>query len=378
MRSLDEARNVCEQYHPGMCAALADISLAERETPGGPIFGIFRKFGGPGLMVPKEYGGAGVDALSAARIVRAMSSYSPSLGAATTMHHYTVATLFSLAKTTGRLTPAQHDLLGQIASESLIVASGWAEGKPGANIVVPAATARVTDGGYLVSGGKKPCSLSRSMDLLTASAAVPVDGVPTLALMLIPASSPGITVHKFWMSNVLAGAESDEVRLADVFVPAELVIHTEPEAPDRLDDLQAIGLAWFEMLATSVYVGATSALVDQALAGGRGSVTDRAHAAIQLESAVALVEGVARAIGDGLTGDAAVTAVLTARYAAQRALREAADMAAELLGGIAFMRSPDIAYLVAAARPLAYHPPSRTAMAQALVDYFSGNPLRLT
>jgi len=107
-------------------------------------------------------------------------------------------------------------------------------------------------------------------------------------------------------------------------------------------------------------------------------VTDRAHAAIQLESAVALVEGVARAIGDGLTGDAAVTAVLTARYAAQRALREAADMAAELLGGIAFMRSPDIAYLVAAARPLAYHPPSRTAMAQALVDYFSGNPLRLT
>jgi hypothetical protein len=164
----------------------------------------------------------------------------------------------------------------------------------------------------------------------------------------------------------------------DDAVPAELVIHTEPDAPDRLDDLQATGLAWFEMLATSVYVGATSALVERALAGGRGSVTDRAQAAIQLESAVALVEGVARAIGDGLTGDAAVTAVLVARYAAQQALRAAADMAAGLLGGIAFMRSPDIGYLVAAARPLAYHPPSRTAMAQALVDYFSGNPLRLT
>jgi alkylation response protein AidB-like acyl-CoA dehydrogenase len=378
MRSLDEARDVCERYHPGMCAALAEISLAEREAPGGPVIGIFRKFGGPRLMVPTEYGGAGADALSAARIVRAMSSYSPSLGAATTMHHYTVATLFSLAKSAGRLTPAQLDLLAKIAPGNFIVASGWAEGKPGANIVIPAVTARAAEGGYLINGGKKPCSLARSMDLLTASAAVPVDGTPTLALLLIPASSPGITVHKFWLSNVLAGAESDEVRLTDVFVPADMVIHTEPDDPVRLDDLQTIGFAWFEMLATSVYVGAASALVEQALAGGRGSVTHRAQAAIELESAVALVEGVARVLDDGLTGDAAISAVLVARYAAQRALRTAADMAAELLGGIAFMRSPDIGYLVAAVRPLAYHPPSRTTMAQPLVDYFTGQPLRLS
>jgi isobutylamine N-monooxygenase len=378
MRSLDEARDVCERYHPGLCAALADIPLAEREAPGGPVLDIFRKFGGPGLMVPTEYGGMGADALSAARIVRAMSSYSPSLGAATTMHHYTVATLFSLAQRAGRLTAAQLRLLTEIAPANLLVASGWAEGNPGANIVIPAATARAVDGGYLVNGGKKPCSLSRSMDVLTASAAVPVDGTPTLALLLIPASSPGVTVEKFWLSDVLAGAESDEVRLTDVFVPEDLVIRSAPDAPDRLDDLQTIGFAWFEMLATSVYVGTTSALVEQALAKGRGSVTDRAQAAIQLESAVALVEGAARAIGDGLTGDAAVSAVLVARYAAQQALREAADLAAELLGGIAFIRSPDIGYLIAAVRALAYHPPSRTAMAEALVDYFTGRPLRLT
>lgn len=378
MRSLDEARSVCERYHPGLCAALEEISLAEREAPGSPVIDLFRKFGGPGLMVPTEYGGMGVDALSAARIVRAMSSYSPSLGAATTMHHYTTATLFSLAERAGRLTAAQLKLLADIAPANLLLASGWAEGNPGANIVIPAATARATDGGYLVNGGKKPCSLARSMDVLTASAAVPVDGVPTLALLLIPADSPGITVQKFWLSNVLAGAESDEITLTDVFVPADLVIRSAPDAPDRLDDLQTTGFAWFEMLATSVYVGATGALVEQALAKGRGSVTDRAQAAIQLESAVALVEGAARAIGDGLTGDAAVSTVLVARYAAQQALREAADMAAELLGGIAFIRSPDIGYLIAAVRALAYHPPSRTSMAEALVDYLTGRPLRLT
>jgi alkylation response protein AidB-like acyl-CoA dehydrogenase len=378
MRSLDEAREVCERYHPGMCGALAEIPLAEREAPGGPVLDIFRKFGGPGLMVPAGYGGTGVGALDAARVVRAMSSYSPSLGAATTMHHYTVATLFSLAERAGRLTAAQLELLATIAPDNLLVASGWAEGKPGANIVVPAVTARAVDGGYVVNGGKKPCSLSRSMDVLTASAAIPVDGTPTLALLLIPAGSPGITVQKFWLSDILAGAESDEVRLTDVFVPADLVIRSEPDAPDRLDDLQTIGFAWFEMLATSVYVGATSALVEQALDRGRGSVTDRAQAAIQLEAAVALVEHAAQALDDGLSGDAAVSAVLVARYAVQQALREAADLAAEVLGGIAFIRSPDIAYLIAAVRVLAYHPPSRTAMAEALVDYLTGRPLRLT
>jgi alkylation response protein AidB-like acyl-CoA dehydrogenase len=361
-----------------MCAALAEVPLRESEKAGGPVLDVFRRFGGPGLLVPPEYGGSGADALSAVKVTRAMSSYSPSLGVASTMHHFTVAMLFALERTVGRLTPAQLEWMAKIAPANLLVASGWAEGRTETNILVPAATARTTEGGYLVNGGKKPCSLSRSMDLLTASVAVQADGDPTLAMLLIPADSPGITVHKFWLSDVLAGAESDEVRLTDVFVPAELAVRSVPDTPHRLDDLQTAGFTWFEMLTTAVYIGATSALVDQALTRGRGSVTDRVQAAIELESAVGLVEGTARAINDGLTGDAAVSAVLVARYAAQRALRSAADLAAELLGGIAFMRSPDIGYLIAAVRPLAYHPPSRTSTAQALVDYFTGQPLRLS
>lgn len=378
MRSLDDARDVCERYHPGLCAALAEVPLLEREAPGGVVLELFRKYGGPGLLVPRGCGGAGAGPLDSVRIMRAMSSYSPSLGAATTMHHFTVAMLFSLAATAGRLTPAQLDLLAKIAPENLIVASGWAEGKPHTNILIPAVTARLAEGGYLVNGGKKPCSLSRSMDLLTASVALPVDGESTLALALIPADSPGISIHKFWLSNVLEGAESDEVRLTDVFVPEDLVIRTAPDDPSRLDDLQTAGFAWFEMLATAVYVGAASSLVEQVLERERGTVTDRAFAVTQLEAAAGLVEGAARAIEDGVTGDEVVAMVLVARFAAQQALAMASDMAAELLGGIAFLRSSEIGYLLAAVRLLAYHPPSRTATAQPLVEYFSGRPLVLS
>lgn len=378
MRSLDDAREVCEQYHPGLCKALADIPLLQREKAGSPALDLFREHDGPRLLVPAEYAGASADALDAVRVTRALSSYAPSLGAATTMHHFTVAMLFALARTAGRLTPAQLGLLSRIAPENLLVASGWAEGKPNRNIVLPAVTARPVDGGYLVNGSKKPCSLSRSMGLLTASVALPAGEESVLALLLIPAESPGISVHPFWDSLVLAAGESDEVRLTDVFVPEDLVIRTEPDDPDRLDDLLSAGFAWFEMLVTAVYVGAASNLVERALARGRGSVTDLGAAVVELEAAASLVEGSARAIRDGVTGDAAVAGVLVARYAAQEILNSATDLAAELCGGIAFMQSSEIAYLVAACRPLAYHPPSRTSTAQALIDYFSGQPLLLS
>lgn len=378
MRSLDTARAVLEEYNPGLGAALSELPLLEREQEGSPVMAQFRDHNGAALLVPAEYGGQGADALAAVRVMRAVGSYSPSLGAAVTMHHFTMAMLFSLAKTAARLTDAQLEFLGRIAPERLLVASGWAEGKPDQNILIPAVTATPAEGGYVVNGGKKPCSLSGSMDLLTASVALPIDGEPTLAVLLIPRDSAGLSVHPFWNTWVLAGSESNEVRLNDVFVPDEYVIRTAPDDPSRLDDLQTAGFVWFEMLISSVYTGAASVLVDRALDRGRGSVTDRAFAAIQLESAIAGLEGVARGVRDGMSGDEAVAAVLVARYAAQQALARATDMAAELIGGIPYMQSSEMSSLVSACRPLVYHPPSRSSAAEALVAYFGGEPLRLS
>ncbi|WBB95650.1 MULTISPECIES: acyl-CoA dehydrogenase family protein [unclassified Solwaraspora] len=379
MRSLDIARAACEKFHPGLCGALADTSLSVHESAQATSIKTYRAHGGAGLLVPEAYGGAGADALDAVRVIRAISAYTPSLGAAVTMHHFTAAMLFALAGTAGRLTGTQLSLLGRMAPEGLLMASGWAEGRPNANILTPSVSARPVSGGYLVSGGKKPCSLSTSMDLLTASAAVPdVDGRPSLAVLLIPADSPGVSVHPFWSTYVLAGAESNEVRLADVHVPEDLVIRTAPDDPDRLDDLQTAGFVWFELMITSVYLGAASALVERVLANGRGSVTDRARMTIRLESAIAGVEGVARAVLDGVDGDEAVAAVLIARYAAQDAIRQATDLAVELSGGMSFITSSDDAYLTAAARPLAFHPPSQASAAEPLVDYFAGRPLVLS
>jgi alkylation response protein AidB-like acyl-CoA dehydrogenase len=372
MRSLNEARQTCERFHPGLIARLARLPLAEREAVGSPVFEDFRACGGPGLLVPVEYGGPAAGPLEAVRVQRALGSLSPSLAVATVMHHFTVAMLFKLAESADRLTEGQLKILGTVAGDGLLLASGWAEGRTGQNILNPAVRAVPVDGGYRVTGSKKPCSLSRSMDVLTASAGViDADGGTRLALLLIPAESPGIRVKRFWSTPVLAAAQSDEVILEDVFVPAELAIGSAPQDADRLDDLQTAGFTWFELLTTSAYTGAASALVEQVLDAGRGSESERNALVVRLEAAVALAEGAARALAAGVAGDEAVSAVLVARYACQDLLTATADAAVELLGGMAFISSGDGAYLASAIRALAFHPPSRAGAAADLNCYLA-------
>jgi alkylation response protein AidB-like acyl-CoA dehydrogenase len=380
MRSLITARKVCEDFHPGLLAELERMPLTERESPDSPVVEIYRKHGGPGLLVPAKFGGPAAGPVEAVRVQHALSSLTPSLGVAMAMHHFTVAMLFSLTETEDRITPEQLKWLSGIAGDGLLLASGWAEGRPDQNILVPTVVAeKAADGGYVVNGAKKPCSLSKSMDLLTASVNMTgEDGRATLALLLIPADSPGISVSPFWTTPILGAAQSHQVKLENVKVPAELVIQSTPEDQSRLDDLQTAGFTWFELMASAVYTGAAAALVEQVFTADRGTAERRAALATKLEAAFALLEGAARAIEDGVGGDEAVAGVLVARYAAQDLLSGVADIAAEMLGGIAFIRSFDVAYLASAIRALAFHPPSRASVAAELSEYFAGRPLQLS
>ncbi|MFI6701072.1 acyl-CoA dehydrogenase family protein [Streptomyces sp. NPDC050509] len=378
MRSLEAARETCESFLPGLLDQLSGTSLEELEAPKNPALDHFRKAGGPGLLIPKTYGGAGADPLQALGVTRALASKAPSLAIATTMHHFSVATLFTLAESI-QSSGMEWALLEGIAEQRLLVASGFAEGRPGRGILSPMMTATKADGGYVINGAKKPCSLSHSMDLLTASVALPTDsGEPRMSVLLIPRQTEGISVHPFWGSRTLAGAESDEVRLTDVFVDEQLMMHTEPGDAGNLDDLQTVGLIWFELLISACYLGMVSGLVERVVDGKRGSDSDRARVLTRLETAALLLEGTARMIRDGETGNTGLASTLVARYAAQDALGDALNQAVELLGGSAFISSSDVAYLAGAAHGLSFHPPSRSSFTGPYLDHVAGDPLRLT
>ncbi|MER6159606.1 acyl-CoA dehydrogenase family protein [Streptomyces sp. NPDC001868] len=377
MRSLNADRRICEEFLPGLLGELDKVPLTDLEKPGSPAVDHFRAHGGPALVIPKTYAGSGATPLQAVAVTRALAAAAPSLAVATTMHHFSVATLFSLADSL-QSGGVEWALLEGIVEQRLLVASGFAEGRPGRGILSPTVEARPAEKGYRINGSKKPCSLSRSMDLLTASAALPnEDGTSDMAVLLVPRQVEGLTVEPFWSSWALAGAESDEVRMKDVLVDEQQVMRTELGEAGELDELQTVGFIWFELLITASYVGMAGALVERVLARGRGTNTERAELLTRYETASLLTEGTARMIMDEAVGNQGLGRALVARYGAQDAIRDVVGRAVELLGGMAFIGSGDIAYLAAASHGLAFHPPSRSAFTDPFLDHVAGRPLRL-
>ncbi|MFI5778083.1 acyl-CoA dehydrogenase family protein [Nocardia sp. NPDC051570] len=374
MRTLDEARDACERHAPGLYSALADIPLLELEQPGNPGLELFRKFGGPGLVIPRAYGGRGVDPLDAVRVVRAVASVAPSLAVATTMHHFSVATLFALAGSL-RAVGTEWAILEGIADQNLLVSSGFAEGRPGQGILAPTMTATPAERGYRVTGAKRPCSMASSMDLLSASAAVPGRAEPVL--LLIPAAAEGISVHPFWATTILAGAESDEVRLDDVFVDERLAVTAAVDDSGAVDELQTVGFMWFELLISACYLGMASALVERVFRAGRTSRDMLSSLGIRLETAALLLDAVAHLLLANRTDNPALAQTVIARFAVQDAIGEVAGRAMEILGGTAFITAPEVAYLATASRCLAFHPPARQSCGDSIAESLSGGTFRI-
>jgi len=217
------------------------------------------------------------------------------------------------------------------------------------------------------------------MDLLTGSAVVPrLDGSgEQLAVLLVPADVPGITVSPFWGTFALAGAESDQVTLTDVAVPEELLIRTEVPPGRSLDDLTVAGFLWFELLMTACYLGAASALVERVLQDERVTPADRLALVVELESAMAGVEALAHLVPAEQRDEGLLVRSLLARYAAQDAIARAVPKAVELLGGMQFIRADDVGYLSAAVNGLGFHPPARSKMAGPLAGFLLGEPLTI-
>ena len=377
MNLLRAERDTLDTYLPGLDKYLSEIPLLELEQPGCGALAKFRELGGPALLIPAEYEGKGASLLDAVRIQRAVGSRSPSLAVATTMHHFSVASLVEL---TAAGNGFEWAMLMAIAENSWLLSSGFAEGKPGQHILTPAMRGVPADGGITVSGVKKPCSLTWSMNLMSASVAVTdpdpnSTGTGRLAVVLIPADSAGIKRTPFWQTTALAAAESNQVTLTDVFVPEALIFY--PHDSEQMDPIQARGFVWFELLISASYLGAATNLAERAIARGRGSDQDRAALAIELEAAAAALEQVAAFAATAGDNDALLARALYTRFATEHAIERAAMSAAAALGGMSFIESPEIAYLLGATRALAFHPPSRAAAAGPIARHLAGGPLTL-
>jgi len=144
-----------------------------------------------------------------------------------------------------------------------------------------------------------------------------------------------------------------------------------------MDPIQARGFVWFELLISASYLGAATSLAERAIERGRGSDEDRAGMAIELETVAAALEQVASVAATVEDNDVLLARALYARFATERAIERVVMSAAAALGGMSFIESPEVAYLLATTRALAFHPPSRAAAAGPIAHYLAGGVLAL-
>lgn len=374
MNFLRQERETLSTLIPTLDDELSRIPLLTMEQPGNPAIALFRKLGGTGLLIPCEYGGKGATPLQALRVQCAIANRAPSLAIATTMHHFSVATLVEMVEQKWG-SGFEWMLLEAVAKQQLYVASGFAEGRSGVGILASFLKVERTADGLVISGSKKPCSLSSSMDLLTASMLVAgKNGEMELAVATIPADTPGLERRSFWASPILAGAESDEIVLNEVSVPENLVSYFGN--PNQLNAIQAKGFLWFELLISASYLGMATALAERCIVAGKGNAGERIRLMIDIEGSLAALEAVGRAMSDETSGtDQLLARALFVRYATQQAVERVTASAVELGGGMAFITSPEVAYLYSAARGLAFHPPSRISISESLDRYLVGESL---
>jgi len=378
MTFMAQERRTLDSFLPGFDAELADTELEELESRESDAIERFRAAGGPGLLVPSDHQGRGASALDAVRVQRAVGSRSPSLAVATTMHHFSAATLVELWE---RDHGIEWMLLQAVAQQGLLLASGFAEGVRGQGVLKPTMEASRVDGRVVINGVKRPCSLARAMDILTTSLVIRGDdGRPDeFAIALVSAKLPGIEISPFWGAPVLGGAQSEAVALSDVAVEEDLVITMGVAEAPVLDEIQVAGFLWFELLISASYLGMASALAERVIAEERGTAGDRIVVAGALDAAMSSLEGVALQMSDDtISRDELLTRALMCRYAAQDAINRSVAQAVELLGGMAFIRSGDVSCLAASSRALAFHPPGRPRAAESIAAALNGAELLLT
>lgn len=367
---LQESRAVLEHYAPGLDAELAreGLSAMESKDPQA-IKALIRQFRLPRLWVPEPLGGAAISPYDGIRLQRAIGARAPSMALMLTMHNFTISFCSALADHA----PACARMMHEVAHDNLLVASAFAEGRRGAGILDSTVFMTPDGDDFRITGSKKPCTMAGCMDIITVGVALQgPDGAKHTGMAILPASVPGVTCRAFWNVPLLAAADNHELRFDNVKVPVDQVMFATEEDPDSAQLVAAaevLGLCWFEIVACASYLGVVSGMADRVLADRGVEESERVLLGTELESAQAALDGAIHLMETCSPDQTLLARVLMIRFSVQRIIERCAMHAAELAGGLAFIRDDEIMTQLAASRCLAFHPISRKAARPMMVAW---------
>ena len=306
------------------------------------------------IGVPAELGGRGATIRQVAMVQRELAKHCGSTALCTSMHQHIVQ--FGAWRYRRGMPGAEAMLKNVLDNKIVLVSTG------GADFTRPRGKAVKVDGGYRVTGTK--IFASQAPVGTAMSTLMPFDdpeqGTVVLT-MTIPFASEGVTVKDNWDTLGMRGTGSNDVDLADVFVPDAAVGGPFPYGVIH-PPLQVIAQIATNIIA-AVYLGVAEGAYAHALEAARAkrddAATQRAIGIMRSRLQVAswALDGSLAAIGDdpqpSMEGAAAA---FTAKGEIAAAGLAVCDLAMEVAGGAAYFKGSPIERAYRDIRAAKFHP----------------------
>lgn len=302
--------------------------------------------------IPVELGGGGASFADMCSVIREIGKQCGSTALTFAMHTHTVgANVY------------KHLRGDDAATNTLkkIAANKWIISTTGANDWLQSSgTAERVEGGYIVRGRKHFVSGSPGADVLATS--VSFDGGDGAAVLhfAIPKDSPGIEIVETWDTLGMRATGSHDVVYSDVFVPDAAIVARRPAG--QWHPMWEVILPTAMPLISAAYVGLAEAASCMALDAAKRKGTELAGVLGALRNAQTIAE---LALDDmirlndnhGFAPSIELVSDILARKAiVAEHVKEAVEVAAELVGGPGFYRGHAMERIVRDIRALHYHP----------------------
>jgi alkylation response protein AidB-like acyl-CoA dehydrogenase len=227
---------------------------------------LFRKLcslGVAGLTVPEEYGGSGVDILSAIVVIEELARRGSSLAGP-----YIHCAFYGSMNIVENGNEAQkREYLPKLASGELLFAYGLSEPDVGGDLASVAVTARQSEDGekVIINGTKRWCTGARIADVIytLVRSGPKEDRYRNLSLVLVPTTSRGLTIVDIDHIG-LRYSETTDVIFDGVEVPVENIVGGRECWNQGWPMLVGRGLDVERLEITAVALGIATAAVEDA------------------------------------------------------------------------------------------------------------------
>ena len=227
------------------------------------VFGRLCELGVTGLTVPQEYGGTGIDVLSAIVVIEELARRGTSL-AGPFIH---CAFYGSMNIVENGSEAQKRELLPLLAAGRILFAYGLSEPDVGGDLSSATVSAKLKDGGstVVINGTKRWCTGARIADYIytLVRSGPKEDRYNNLSLVLVPAASKGIRIVDIDHIG-LRYSETTDVIFENVEVPIENVVGGPGGWNQGWPKLAGRGLDVERLEITAVALGIATAAMDDA------------------------------------------------------------------------------------------------------------------